>query len=114
MLAAMRNILIVTMSVVLGACGATESQLRSRAAFDFSCPQGQLQITEIDGRSKGVTGCGKRAVYVEQCKPNNASDCTWVLNTELTPEGPPAPAPAQAQAPAPAPAPAPAGSAQTP
>ena len=62
-------------------CGATEDQLRSRAAFDMRCNQDQLRVVTIDNRTKGVEGCGQRATYVEQCNdPVNGTGCTWVMN----------------------------------
>ncbi len=78
--------------VVLGlsACssGATHQQLRDRAAFDFDCPDEQLEVHEIDDRTIGVRGCGSRATYVEDCETCEAMgnfsrcNCTWVLNTD--------------------------------
>ena len=65
--------------VLLAGCGATEEQLRARAAFDLSCGQDQLTIVQIDDRTSGVRGCGQRATYVEQCA-RPSEDCTWVLN----------------------------------
>ena len=70
----------------LASCGASAQQLRSRAAFDLKCPEGQIEIVPIDGRTKGVRGCGKQATYVESCKGGGANsppyDCVWVLNSE--------------------------------
>ena len=64
-------------------CGASEEQLRSRAAFDLKCPQGQLEITEIDDRTRGVRGCDGQATYVESCTaPDRSSGCTWVMNSD--------------------------------
>jgi hypothetical protein len=75
---------------------ASEGQLTSRASFDLSCPAETLRYKRIDGRTQGVLGCGKRAIYVESCdgpRSTIATDCTWVINggIELT-EPPPAPA----------------------
>jgi hypothetical protein len=74
--------------VLLGvcACGATEEQLRARAAFDLSCPKDQLSLVQLDDRTQGVTGCGQKATYVESCGMRDGyggkHDCTWVLNTD--------------------------------
>ena len=73
---------MVMMSVFgVAACGATEDQLRARAAFDMRCNGESLRIVTIDNRTKGVEGCGQRATYVEQCNdPVNGTGCTWVMN----------------------------------
>ena len=63
------------------ACSASMSSLRSRASFDLNCDQTNLQIVDIDGRTKGVSGCGQQGTYVESCEPNMfGKSCTWVLN----------------------------------
>ena len=77
---------LVVFGSVLCGCGATEDQLRARAAFDLSCGQDQLTIVEIDNRTSGVRGCGQHATYVEQCAQGNAN-CTWVLNSDSKPSG---------------------------
>lgn len=70
------------------ATGATVQQLRARAAFDFGCREGELEVVELDSRTRGVKGCGRRATYVETCKPcangYQACECTWLLNTDAT------------------------------
>ncbi len=64
--------------------GASEETLRTRAAFDMKCTDAQLQVIEIDDRTRGVVGCGQRHTYVEACKvygqTSGKSGCTWVLN----------------------------------
>jgi hypothetical protein len=64
-------------------CGATQEQLVRRAAFDLNCSESQISVVELDDRSRGVSGCGKKAVYLESCTTQNRerSSCTWVLNT---------------------------------
>jgi hypothetical protein len=69
------------------ACGgASVDQLRTRAAFDMDCPERQLQVVELDSRTRGVRGCGQRLTYVETCGMHDGyggkHDCTWVLNTD--------------------------------
>jgi hypothetical protein len=55
-----------------------------RAAFEMQCPKEKLQLTglrggldkELDGAEQvGVTGCGKRAVYV-------LTSNGWLLNSQ--------------------------------
>jgi hypothetical protein len=46
-----------------------------RASFDMECAPEKLQITRIGDRSVGITGCGKRAVYL-------AAGSEWVLNSD--------------------------------
>jgi hypothetical protein len=71
--------------VMLSACGATDDQLRARAAFDLDCPGDHLTLVQIDDRTQGVKGCGQKATYVESCGAHSGygkTDCTWVLNTD--------------------------------
>lgn len=79
-----RMLLLAIASWTLSGCGATVGQLKARAAFDLDCPESQLTIVAIDDRTRGVRGCGSKAVYVETCRMlNNApTDCTWVLNSD--------------------------------
>ncbi len=79
-----RFLLVVSLPLLLltsASCGATEKQLRSRAAFDMKCPEPQIQIVKIDRRTRGVRACGQQATYVETCA-SQGGDCTWVLNTD--------------------------------
>ncbi|MBN1609323.1 MAG: hypothetical protein JW940_22015 [Polyangiaceae bacterium] len=86
----MRILLCVPFVLVLAAllaCGATEDQLRARAAFDLDCPESKVHIITIDDRTRGVRACGQQATYVEACdgpKGSAATSCTWVLNTDST------------------------------
>lgn len=69
--------------ITLMGCGATEEQLRSRAAFDLNCPEDRINVVEIDNRTRGVRGCNQQATYVESCQgPDGNLNCTWVLNSE--------------------------------
>ncbi len=76
--------MLLTLALVAEGClgtGASSEQLKARATFDLQCPAPQVEIVDIDERSKGVRGCGKQMVYVEIC--DNRPDgwhCTWVLN----------------------------------
>ena len=80
------------LSLAVTGCGAAFAQggddddvsaLKGRASFDFDCPKSQIKTVTIDDRTKGVSGCGHRATYVQSCDHPNAywSDCTWVLNS---------------------------------
>lgn len=75
---------ILPLAAWLCSCGASTSQLRSRAAFDLQCDEARLQIVEIDSATRGVVGCGQRATYIEVCRAKGTS-CTWVLNADLRP-----------------------------
>ena len=75
--------------------------LRTRASFDMQCPREQLHVTEIDGTTAGVEGCGQRGTYIY----NRPGD-TWVLNSpgsnrpeSDTPSGSVSPPPAAAAPP---------------
>ena len=62
--------------------GATLAQLQNRAVFDLGCPGYQLGVYSVDSRTKAVTGCGRRLVYVESCQDIRGEQaCTWVMNT---------------------------------
>jgi len=49
-------------------CAGTISHFQKngleRAAFELECPKDQLAVTELSGNTFGVTGCGKKAVYM--------------------------------------------------
>ncbi len=80
----MRRDLAGAAFVLLISCGATDDQLRARAAFDMQCPKNALQLVEIDSQTRGVRGCGQRMTYVESCGFHQGlqkGDCTWVANT---------------------------------
>jgi hypothetical protein len=51
-------------------------KVRTKAAFDFQCPQEQLNVSKVDSGSYGAVGCGKRASYVGKdgliCWPGNS------------------------------------------
>lgn len=75
--------------LVAGGCAtsANTDQLRARAAFDLQCDQAQLQVVDIDDRTKGVTGCGHQATYVKTELPPTWTEPakeTWVKNSETT------------------------------
>ena len=71
--------------VVLGlvGCGAASpEQLKTRAAYEMSCPEDDLTLTELGDDTTGVTGCGKKQVYVQDCQGQGAMrECKWVLNS---------------------------------
>ena len=71
--------LLAGVTAFLVSCFATESQLRTRAAFDMSCDAQALQIVKIDSRTRGVVGCGRIMTYVE------TTSGTGVLNTDSKP-----------------------------
>ena len=77
-------VIVVVFAACVSACGATEDQLRTRAAFDMKCTDAPLQVVEIDDRTRGVIGCGQRNTYVESCtrygQTTGKTGCTWVLN----------------------------------
>jgi hypothetical protein len=104
---------VLAVSVFGCMMSASRDQLARRSSFDLACPAEQTRYVQVDERSWGATGCGRRAVYVESCdgvttSPN--TKCTWVLNGSVVQEAvvaaPPAPAPAAATATATATAPA--------
>lgn len=80
--------------ILISGCGnVRHGALRTRAAFDFNCPEDQLTLIKLDTYTRGVTGCGQKGTYVLN------STGQWVLNSVETVSGAP---PAQTPAPSPA------------
>ena len=82
--------LLLLLLVALAGCAAraNQHQLTRRAAFDLGCTADQIEVTEIDERTRGVRGCGQQATYVESCDGpvnNSNTTCTWVINGATTP-----------------------------
>lgn len=61
--------------------GFRSSGAIDRAAFEMDCPKEQLKITELGNASVGVSGCGKKQVYVDVLRQG------WVLNSDQRPSG---------------------------
>ncbi|HEY5450583.1 MAG TPA: hypothetical protein VIQ54_17635 [Polyangia bacterium] len=70
------------------ATGATSQSLLehrrliNRASFDLECT-GELNVTELDARTRSVGGCGRQATYVQICDApvdNPMRSCVWVMN----------------------------------
>ena len=58
--------------------------LRTRAAFDLNCPREQLQLTFIDEKTRGVSGCDKRATYLVDVRRHPSgwgTEATWIMNS---------------------------------
>jgi hypothetical protein len=67
--------------VGLTGCGATLAQLQKRASVDLTCGPESIRMEEIDSATEVVTGCGKRAIYVQLF--NNNRYPTWLLNSNI-------------------------------
>jgi hypothetical protein len=81
--------LVLVVGALLACGAATTDQLKTRAAFDLNCSEGELQMTELDSKTRGVSGCGRRATYVESCEGAVGTvtrKCTWVMNVVTNPE----------------------------
>jgi hypothetical protein len=55
------------------------------AMFDLDCPRNEIEYTQINETTWGVSGCGKRTKYMRVCRQvwtgHFASDeCRWVQN----------------------------------
>ena len=65
--------------------GEQTAKIRKRAAFDMSCPEDDLKVTELekdrDGALKalGVDGCGKKVTYIHL--KGWGSDALWSADT---------------------------------
>jgi hypothetical protein len=88
---ASRTVLVATMVGVLCAGCAHDKRamktVTSRASFDLSCPQDELELTILatSGARRlasqiGVTGCGNKVVYVYF-----ASTDSWIADSAITP-----------------------------
>ncbi len=70
---------------------APEGQLRTRAAFDLKCSEGDLSVADLGGgvgdsqhgATRGVTGCGQRATYIY-----DGYRRAWLMNNMDTPAAP--------------------------
>lgn len=76
------NLLALCMgSLLLSGCGGWKERLMNRASFDLSCPRGEIHAELLSDGVAGVTGCGQRATYVDQCGGYMNLNCNWVLNS---------------------------------
>jgi hypothetical protein len=61
---------------------ATMAQLQQRAMLDAACPPQALAAYPLDARTRVVTGCGLRLVYVESCESLGSEvTCSWLLDS---------------------------------
>jgi hypothetical protein len=58
-------------------------RLQQRAVFDLGCAGEQLYVVHIDERTKAVSGCGRRLVYLEDCDRGAGNVCSWKLDTPM-------------------------------
>ena len=71
--------------MLMAGCVSKSVAVRTRAAFDFSCPEQDVQVTALSSEimstaTYGVRGCGKKASYV--FTPQTGA----VLNSDLVAE----------------------------
>jgi hypothetical protein len=92
----------LALGLIAGASGCGPSQhaeerrhddFTRRAKFDLGCSSmDRIDIVSIDARTRGVTGCGRRATYVKICDAHNPHrpfvepSCQWVLNSGVNPK----------------------------
>lgn len=69
--------LLLTASCVHGRVGFVNSDGAKRAAFELSCTEDALTITEINSTTIGVEGCGKKAVY-KLVQTNTGGGLDWI------------------------------------
>lgn len=58
--------------------------LRTRAAFDLNCPKKDLELVKLSSEVYGVTGCERRASYMNS--PSSYNE--WIMNSDSTKEEP--------------------------
>ena len=65
----MRPLVVVLLVAGAAGCahfndrGVQTAVVRHKAAFDFDCDEGALEIAHMGGDIYGATGCGKKATY---------------------------------------------------
>lgn len=69
--------LLLTASCVHGREGFVNTDGAKRAAFELSCNEDALTITEINSNTIGVEGCGKKAVY-KLVQTNSGGGLDWI------------------------------------
>jgi len=78
------GVLVGMASVLVGCASVGAGDVRVRAAWDLGCETSDLRVAEIDSETRGVSGCGKKATYVQQCRFENniglRTGCVWTLN----------------------------------
>ena len=53
-------------------------QVQIRAAHDFQCDASQIQTASVDAATMRARGCGREAVYREECVTAGTTRCTWI------------------------------------
>jgi hypothetical protein len=69
--------LLLAASCVHGREGFIKTDGAKRAAFELSCNEDALTITEINSNTIGVEGCGKKAVY-KLVQTNSGGGMDWI------------------------------------
>lgn len=82
----MKNIILSLTVLSLSGCMVAGSPKHfsltglNRAAFDLECDKEKLNVIPVGGSSYGVTGCGKKAVYV-------LNGFEYLRNSQIDPSG---------------------------
>jgi len=79
-------IFFLLLPILITGCASTmrmEKTVLQRADFDLDCEKESLTLKELDHRTYGVSGCGKRATYVVEgvCLPGDR--CQAIMNSDL-------------------------------
>jgi len=75
--------ILIAISLLAPACftaGTKAGPVTGRASYDMQCPEKDLQVSDLGGKTFGVRGCGKQETYTEVCMPKPGSftgDCSW-------------------------------------
>lgn len=84
----LRFSLLVACSLSVIGCFAAATPnlatLKTRAAFDLNCPQKDLELVKLSAEVYGVTGCSRRASYVNS--PSSYDE--WLMNSDSSKEEP--------------------------
>jgi hypothetical protein len=76
---------------------SSSGRLSKRASFDLACPVRDLHGEDIDDKTVGVRGCGRRAVYIYACHNERPPgygllaekrECQWLRQGEVQSDDP--------------------------
>ena len=80
-LGALGGLALLGSCAVASAPAASPYELELRSAFDLDCPAAWVHTYQLDERTVGAAGCGRRLTYVETCEQERGAErCTWVAD----------------------------------
>ncbi len=60
------KVLTAVFLIIITSCAQHphEKSVRSRAAYDFNCPESKIKVSNISAGNYGAQGCNKKRAYV--------------------------------------------------